>query len=88
MKKLKTQEKTQNSSKKLKTQGLGGTRLFPLPKWCYKKKPALPSIAWINQLDKYHLDFSLDKGDLLSKVTFLPNYTHSLTLLYRNLMKL
>ena len=32
--KLETQEKTQNSSKKLKqkTQGPGGTRLFPLPK--------------------------------------------------------
>ena len=34
-------KKTQNSRKssklKQKTQGLGGTHLFPLPKWCYKK---------------------------------------------------
>ena len=36
-KKLKTQAK--NSKLKGKTQGLGGTCLFPLPKWWYKKKP-------------------------------------------------
>ena len=34
-KKLKPQAK--NSKLKGKSQGLGGTCLFPLPKWCYKK---------------------------------------------------
>ena len=32
MEKLKTQAK--NSKLKQKTQGPGGARLFPLPKWC------------------------------------------------------
>ena len=44
-KKLKTQ--VNNSKLKGKTQGLGGTCLSPLPKWCYKKKPELRAVVEI-----------------------------------------
>ena len=51
-KKLKTQAK--NSKLKGKTQGQGGTRLSPLPKWCYKKKPALRPLCKDTQLFHVH----------------------------------
>ena len=47
--KLKKNLKIQARSSKLKgkTQGLGGTRLFPLSKWFYKKRPVVvvPTLA-------------------------------------------
>ena len=71
--KLKKKPKTQakNSKLKQKTQVPGGTRLFPLPKGCLKKMPALvlPDFHSATQLQEITPDSFMIADDHVTEIS-------------------